>query len=407
VPRLAIVASHPIQYQAPWFRELAKVVDLEVFFCHRQDAAGQAAAGFGVPFEWDVPLLDGYASHWLRNVARRPSTERFSGCDTPEIDERLGAGRFDACIVSGWYLKSYIQATRACWRRGIKVLVRGDSHLNVPRSRVKSAAKYLPYRWFLNRIDAHLFVGAANRAYLRAYGVPDGKLFFVPHFVDNAFFASRADRARTAGEASRIRHEFGIPSDGVAFLFAGRLVEMKHPDHFIRACALVGHVADSRVHGIVVGDGPLRPELESLAAASGAPVSFAGFKNQTAVPAYYAAADAMVLPSDGRETWGLVVNEGMACGLPVIVSGAAGCVGDLVEHGVNGFVFPKGDIDRLAECMRATMAADRRRMGNAARARVKGYAAPRAVAGTVEALAAVLDVRRVRASSRGREVSAR
>src|ERR1700741_4307399 len=96
--RVAVVASHPIQYQAPWFRALARATDLEVFFCHRQDAAGQAAAGFGVPFEWDVPLLDGYRSQWLENVAARPGVSSFSGCDTPSIEERLAAGGFSACI---------------------------------------------------------------------------------------------------------------------------------------------------------------------------------------------------------------------------------------------------------------------------------------------------------------------
>ena len=100
--RLAVVASHPIQYQAPWFRALAKVAELEVFFCHEQDASGQAEAGFGVRFDWDVPLLDGYRYHLLKNVSPRPGVSSFGGCDTPEIAERLssrGAPNFDACII--------------------------------------------------------------------------------------------------------------------------------------------------------------------------------------------------------------------------------------------------------------------------------------------------------------------
>src|SRR4051794_3215076 len=132
--RLAVVVSHPIQYQAPWFRALAEVTDLHVFFCHQQDAAGQAAAGYGVAFEWDVPLLDGYRHSWLTNVAKQPDVSRFAGCDTPGVYDELRRGSFDACVISGWYLKSYLQSLWACRRLGIRVLSRGDSHLATGRS---------------------------------------------------------------------------------------------------------------------------------------------------------------------------------------------------------------------------------------------------------------------------------
>src|SRR5262249_17425222 len=108
--RLAIVASHPIQYHAPLFRELAKRLDLMVFFSHRATPTDQAKAGFGVPFDWDVDLLSGYAHTFLRNIAKRPGLDRFGGCDTPEIGERFREGRFDCVLVQGWYLKSFSPA---------------------------------------------------------------------------------------------------------------------------------------------------------------------------------------------------------------------------------------------------------------------------------------------------------
>src|SRR5580765_5818095 len=147
--RLALVTSLPIQYQVPWFRALAQVTDLEVFYCHRQNSEDQAAAGFDVPFQWDIPLFDGYAYSFLQNVAARPDVSSFSGCDTPEVADRLRAGRFDACLVSGWYLKSYLQAIWACKHAGIPVLTRGYSQLGTPRSKLFTVAKYLPYRWLL------------------------------------------------------------------------------------------------------------------------------------------------------------------------------------------------------------------------------------------------------------------
>jgi glycosyltransferase involved in cell wall biosynthesis len=388
--RVAVVASHPIQYQAPWFRALAGMVDLEVFFCHRQDAAGQAAAGFGVPFEWDVPLREGYRSAFLTNVARTKDVSQFAGCDTPEIHARLAEGQFDACVVSGWYLKSYVQAIRACWRLGIRVIVRGDSHLKTPRSRVTSAAKYLPYRWFLNRIDAHLYVGAANRAYLRAYGVPAERLFFAPHFVDNEFFATRAEQAHEAGTIERLRRSWGADPGTAVFLFVGKLIDKKRPADFVQALAETRRSAGSEgVRGVVVGAGPLQQAVASLAEQHGVPLHFAGFQNQSALPAFYAAADALVLPSDGGETWGLVVNEAMACGLPAIVSDAVGCADDLIRSGETGFAVPCGDVAMLGSAMvrLASMTPDERAvLSRAARDAVRSYTADAAALGLVQAL---------------------
>jgi glycosyltransferase involved in cell wall biosynthesis len=390
--RLAIVASHPIQYQAPWFRALARATDATVFFCHRQDAADQARAGFGVAFDWDVPLLDGYRHEWLENRASAPDVSRTGGCDTPSIADRLRDGRFDACIVSGWYLKSYLQAIQACRRLGIPVLLRGDSHLRTPRPKVVTLAKYLPYRWLLNGVNGHLYVGAANRAYLEHYGVPASKLFFVPHFVDNEFFAERADAARRAGTAHAVREAATAGPNTTLLLLAGKLIEKKRPIDFVRALARAASEG-AQVAGVIVGDGPLAEDVRSAASALGAPVSFAGFKNQTELPAYYAAADALVVASDGRETWGLVANEAMACGVPAIVSRAAGCSDDLIVEGTTGFQFDCGDVEQLTATMLTVhdlRASSRGAMRAAALARISTYTIETATAGTLRAIDAVV-----------------
>src|SRR5262249_36150635 len=127
--RLGFLVSHPIQYYAPLFRALAGLCDLTVYFAHRQTAEGQARAGFGVAFDWDIDRLSGYRSQFLTNVASRPSTDRYAGCDTPEVAREISAGRFDAVVVPGWALRSYWQAVRACRRAGVPVFVRGDCQL--------------------------------------------------------------------------------------------------------------------------------------------------------------------------------------------------------------------------------------------------------------------------------------
>jgi glycosyltransferase involved in cell wall biosynthesis len=386
--KLAVMTSHSIQYQAPWFRALAQKVDLEVFFGHRQDAEGQAAAGFGHAFEWDIPLYEGYRFHWLENVSAKPGVDAFAGCDTPGVADELGHGAFDACVVFGWYLKSSLQAVRACRRLGIPVLMRGDSQLGTPRPWARRAAKYVPYRWFLSRLDAHLYVGQANRDYLHHYGVPDDRLFFVPHFVENDRFAAASDRARADGTSRAIRTEAGAAAGDVVFLFAGKLVGKKRPADFVEAVARA-HRLDRRIRGAVVGSGPLEEALRRQAEASRAPVHFLGFRNQSAIPACYAAADCLVLPSDGGETWGLVVNEAMACGLPAIVSDAVGCAPDLIDEGRTGSTFPLGNVDALAGRLQQTaalLAADRGHFAGPVAARIAQYAVEPAVAGTLRAL---------------------
>src|SRR5262249_15662565 len=158
--------------------------------------------------------------------------------------------------------------------------------------------------------DAHLYVGVANREYLKHYGVEDDRLFFTPHFVDNAFFESRAAQARSNGDHESVRRQLGIPSDAIVFPFPGKLIAKKRPAELVRALSLA-RAPRSDLWALLIGSGPLQGELERLSVELDAPVRFAGFQNQTELPRYFAAADVLVLPSDARETWGLVVNEAM------------------------------------------------------------------------------------------------
>ena len=397
--RVAVVASHPIQYQAPWFRSLAALVDLTVFYGHRQTPEGQARSGFDHAFEWDVPLVDGYRHVWLENISPQPGVDSYAGCDTPQLSRLLIPESFDACIVLGWYLKSYLQAIRACGKNGVPVLVRGDSQLKGPRSAIKSIAKYLPYRLLLRRIDVHLNVGRANADYLRHYGVPQSRLFFAPHSVDSERFAAGADRARATGAAARARQQVTPSWDTSVFAFAGKFVSRKRPADFIEAIRQA-RARGAAVAGLLIGSGPEESALRSLA--RDLPVHFAGFQNQSEIAAWYAAADCLVLPSDGPETWGLVVNEAMAAGLPAIVSDEVGCGPDLVTAGETGFVFPVGDVGALADRMcqiAARTPAGVARMRAAVAARLARYSCDAATAGTLAAIDIVTERHRLTATS--------
>jgi glycosyltransferase involved in cell wall biosynthesis len=343
---LAVLTSHPVQYYGPLFRELAKAVDLHVFFAHRASPAEQARAGFGTPFEWDVDLTSGYAHSFLHNVARRPGTDGFAGCDTPEIGRRLREGRFRALLVTGWNLKTYLQGTLAARRLGIPIMVRSDSHLETPRSRLKRGLKALSYPWFLKLFNAALYVGQRSRAYYVHYGYPAERLFFSPHCVDTAWFGARA----SAEERQRLRALREITPGTRVLLFAGRLVPMKRPIDLVIAAAKCRARA-MRAEVMIAGSGELESNLRDAAASFDLRLHLLGFRNQTEMPAAYAASDCLVLPSDGRESWGLVANEALACGRPIVVSSSCGCAADLAQDGNVGRAFPVGDADALADAI--------------------------------------------------------
>ena len=382
--RLGVLTSHPIQYQAPLFRELARRLDLEVFFAHRQSPGQQAAAGFGVAFDWDLDLLQGYRHVFLANRARRPGVDRFAGCDTPEIGERIRAGGYDAFLVTGWHLKCYWQAVAACRRRGVPVMVRGDSQLLTPRNPLKRWLKAALYPPLLRAFDAGLYVGERNRAYLAHYGMGPERLFFAPHCVDTAFFATTAAlNARVATRAS-----WGLTDGDRAVLFAGRLVVFKRPADLIAALArLRGEGLE--VTALFAGDGELRPEIASLSRGLGVPAVFLGFQNQSRLPGVYAAADALVLPSTGAETWGLVVNEAMACGTPCVVSDACGCAPDMIVPGITGATFAVGDVAGLARALAVTLRLPHSSPALAAHS--ERYSASAAAAGVVSACRCLVD----------------
>jgi glycosyltransferase involved in cell wall biosynthesis len=220
----------------------------------------------------------------------------------------------------------------------------------------------------LRRFDGFLYVGQRNREYLLRYGVPADRLFFSPHCVDNDAFAAAAAASR-APARRRI-------------LFVGKLIARKRPSDLLRAVArLGGHAAEVAF----AGSGELEAELRQIAADASLHAEFLGFVNQSELPAVYAAADLLVLPSDGRETWGLVVNEAMACGLPAVVSDAVGCGPDLVEPGATGAVFPLGDVAALAAAIESVLSLDADHVRRRVAARIALYSPARAASAIVEA----------------------
>lgn len=383
---LAILATHQIQYHAPWFRGLAAHPNLRmhVYFCHRATPQEQARAGFGVEFDWDVDLLEGYPHTFLKNVATPPGHGRFRGFDTPEISRIIRSLPYDAVLVNGWNYKGAWQAIWAAWQSGVKVFVRGDSHLHFDRSRRVRITKLLTYRRIVPRFDACFAPGAWSREYFEHYGARPERIFFVPHVIDSGLL--EAESQRLSAHRSELRRGWNLGEENVVFVFVGKFTDTKRPLDFVRA---VHEAAKSEraIAGLLVGDGALRPACERFVQSHNTPISFSGFLNQSQIARAYACADVLVLPSVG-ETWGIVVNEAMACGLPALVSDRVGCAPDLVTPEQTGLIFPHGDVPGLSAAM-VKMARNRMhltQMGCEARRRLQRYSLRAAIDGVLEAL---------------------
>jgi len=386
-PKVHFLVTHPVQYYAPWYRAMHESgeLNMKVWFSFLPKPE-QQGAGFGKAFEWDVPLLEGYPSEVLPQPQGRPmSFNHFRDIRNPSLVEVFRSDRPDLMVINGWNYLSMLQGLFACRRLGIPVIVRGEA--NAMRQRPWYAR--LVHELLLKQYAACLAIGKSGAEFYRRNGVPDENIFFARYFIDGDHFARGCEEGRA--QRATLRQKWAIDDAAYCFLFVGKLEEKKRVFDVLDA---IGKI-EGNVHLLIAGSGEQENDAKRMADQKGLPVSFTGFLNQSELPTAYAAADAMVLPSNYGETWGLVVNEAMACGLPVIVSDRVGCGPDLIDEGVTGLCFEFGDTGQLARCM-TTLMSDRDKssaMGAAARDRVSSYNAGEAASGAIEAIRYVMALR--------------
>ncbi len=337
---LAIITTHPIQYNAPWFRLLAERghIAIKVFYTWSQvQNEEKFDPGFGKAIAWDIPLLEGYDYTFVKNTSKNPGSKTFNGIQNPTLIREIEDWGADALLIFGWKFKSHLQAIRY-FHNKIPVLFRGDSTLLDDESVIKSVFRTYTLRSVFSKIDYALYVGSANKAYYERAGLRANKLVFVPHAIDNKRFASAGD--------SDIPEWPNVLRDKTIFLYAGKL-ELKKGVGFLLSTFSALNTKDADL--IIVGNGPIEKELKSLYGKINN-IHFLDFQNQKTIPSILKNADIFILPSKGPgETWGLAVNEAMACGRPVLVSDKCGCAADLVEEGKTGFVFRSGDANDLKD----------------------------------------------------------
>lgn len=382
-PRLAILSTHPIQYYAPLFRAVAQgdALDVHVFYEWEGAAGGAHDPGFDADVTWDIPLLEGYPHTFMRNSSSDPGTHHFRGIVNPNLVAAIRNYQPDALLIFGWNYWSHL---KALWTFSgeIPIFFRGDSTLLDESPGVRKWLRRAWLSWVYRHVDVALYVGSNNRAYFKAHGLSDEQLRWVPHAVDNRRFAEPPSDAEV--NATAWRQELGIPPDAPTVVFAGKFYKKKAPDLLLEAFLLLDA---SCCHLLFAGNGRMEQVLRKKAASAGN-VHFLGFQNQSKMPTVYRLGDVVVVPSRS-ETWGLAVNEAMACSRAVIASTRVGCAPDLIEPGENGFVFEADNPQDLARRLQQVVEnRDRARaMGRASRQRIRDWSIDAAAQRLEEAVA--------------------
>jgi glycosyltransferase involved in cell wall biosynthesis len=352
--RVACLVSHPIQYQAPLFRYLAARpgIELTVFFLSDLSTRAYRDSGFGVSVKWDVPLLDGYRHEFLPRVGSGSGLS-FWRPWTFGLRARLRRGRFDALWVHGYAHRGCLAGIAAAKSLNIPVMLRGESNLlSETDDALKLGVKRIAMPALLRTIDGLLAIGRLNRDYYLHYGVEAGRIFPMLYAVDNEFFRAAAERARPHRE--QLRAELGLKPERAVILFASKMQPHKRAIDLLDAYSRLSPdgITEPAACLVFAGDGEERANLERRARdLKWDSIRFIGFRNQSELPPLYDLCDMFVLPSE-HEPWGLVVNEAMNAGKAVIVSDRVGAGVDLVEDGVNGFVYPARDVAALSDRLR-------------------------------------------------------
>lgn len=367
--RIGIFNTHPIQYQAPVWRHLARDERFRctVYSLSDQGMAARVDPGFGQVVAWDVPLVEGYDHEFL---ARAPIDTAYD-MPIPNLRWFLRRQRFGIVMLHGYRHAHSRQLMRHRREGGYQVVVRGEFSdlLDTERPAWKKFARQAYLSMLYRRIDAFSSIGTDATAHLRRHGVGDDRIFLAPYCVDD----EAIERQRREFPRDAARAELGVGPGECLVLFSGKLIQRKQP---LMLAEAVARIPDPRKLSVCyVGSGELAPEIEGrLRPVLGSRLLMPGFVNQSQLGRYFAAADLFVLPS-AHDTWGLVVNEAMHWGLPCIVSEQAGCARDLIIQGRTGFTHASHDVAGLSALVSRLAAAPalRRRVGTEARLHAEGF----------------------------------
>jgi glycosyltransferase involved in cell wall biosynthesis len=347
---LIFLYSHPIQYFVPLLQHLTKTTNgnIVAWYCSQKSLENYLDAEFGVKVKWDIPLLEGYDSRFLKN--KPLSSNGFWSLFNLEIVKYIFLTKKSIFVVHGWNYATNILLILFGKLLGHKIALRAETPL---KQELLKSAKKLFFRKFIFKyilfpfVDYFLYIGKQNEKFYQFYGVKKAKLVYTPYAVDNNRFQQEYDHL--INKRDQLRKELGIPISSKVVLFSGKYIPKKRPMDLLKAALLL---KEKKYFYIFMGEGILRKEMEEFVKSNNlSNIVFTGFINQSRVSEYYVVSDLFVMCSQEGETWGLSTNEAMNFRLPIVVSDLVGCSDDLVIEGKTGYSFGVGDIETLSTCI--------------------------------------------------------
>lgn len=372
---LVILNSHPIQYFAPLYRYLAdQQLDIQVVYYSGKPGEDKFDKEFGQKIEWDIPLLQGYSSHFLNNhgISKKGSKGFFSRFN-PGIIPFLYRQKRSLIVVHSWQYATDIMAIffARLFGHRLALWTEANQQQELLQPSLKRLIKKCYFKILFSFIDRFFYIGTQNRDFYLAAGIPGHKLLFTPYSVDNQRF--RESAVSQSKEEARV--QLGLPPKALILLYSGKYIPKKRPLDLLEAVLASGK---NHLHLLMVGEGELRSSMEQFISKHHLQnkITLTGFINQSQIPLYYRAADVFIMCSGTGETWGLSVNEAMNFELPVLVSHLTGCSKDLVEEGVNGYVFETGNVQQISQLLQKFLAMPEnqlKQMGKKSLAIISGF----------------------------------
>lgn len=345
---IIFINSHPIQYFAPLYKFMNEHgLKTKAWYCTEGGLEAVHDKEFGVNVKWDIPILEGYTSRFFKNYSWKPAhSNGFFGLINLGMILELFKIPKSVIVVHGWHYFTHLSILMIGKICGHTVCLRCEMPNNqeILKTGWKQVLKRMVLKYLLfPRISRFLYIGTQNKLFYKSYNLPDDKLLFCPYSVDDARFKEQWEKLSL--HKTSLKQRFGIPVSDKIILYSGKYIDKKRPIDIIKAFIKLDR-PDCWL--IMVGEGELRPKMETLILQNQLKkVILTGFVNQSNISEYYAVSDVFVMCSEIGETWGLSVNEAMNFNLPVIVSDLTGCSQDLVQEGVNGYIFKTGDTNEL------------------------------------------------------------
>ena len=332
--RLLIVQNVPTQFDVPLYNQIADEKPFELCVIYTQTYGESAGYDpeIGRSTAWDHIAHESYRRIDLTEEQNNNLTEVVS------LIEEFSPG---LVLLSGYYPPLHRKLVKPLKQAGIKIGLRSDNTL--PHSNfsgLKGILKRILLPIWLKRYDFWFPVGSLASDYLEQMSGVEKPSFYFSYNADNQWFY------KNSRQRELIRTEMGLPEDGVVVLGIMKWHQREDPLTLIRAFKIFAK-ENPTAQLVLVGDGPLRKQVERELKPLGDRVATPGYVPYTALPPLYAAADIFVHPAP-NEPWGVSVNEAMACGVPVIAASGVGAAIDLIEEDETGFVFDSGDVDELS-----------------------------------------------------------